>query len=164
MAFGAAPMYYRGAAAAIIVYDITRAATFQTLKNWVRELQQLGPENIVIAICGNKNDLEDRRVRCRGAVSSPVWPCLHAALLLLLLLQEVSTSEAKAYAGEIGALFIETSAKANRNVQEMFMEISRRLPAPQEAAFDDGVDLGGGAGGKPGKSGKDDKKPGGGCC
>jgi hypothetical protein len=58
-----APMYYRGAAAAIIVYDITRASSFQTLKNWVRELQQLGPENIVIAVCGNKSDLEDKRVR-----------------------------------------------------------------------------------------------------
>lgn len=58
-----APMYYRGAAAAIIVYDITRASSFQTLKSWVRELQTLGPENIVIAICGNKSDLEDKRVR-----------------------------------------------------------------------------------------------------
>ena len=58
-----APMYYRGAAAAIIVYDITRQSSFQTLKAWVRELQQLGPENIVIAVCGNKSDLEDKRVR-----------------------------------------------------------------------------------------------------
>merc|ERR1712010_423867 len=56
-----APMYYRGAAAAIVVYDITRKATFQTLKNWVKELRQLGPENIVIAIAGNKCDLEDQR-------------------------------------------------------------------------------------------------------
>lgn len=60
-----APMYYRGAAAAIIVYDITRAQSFNTLKNWVRELQQLGPENIVIAVCGNKSDLEEQRVRSR---------------------------------------------------------------------------------------------------
>jgi Ras-related protein Rab-22 len=60
-----APMYYRGAAAAIIVYDITSAQSFQTLKNWVRELQQLGPENIVIAVCGNKSDLEEKRVRSR---------------------------------------------------------------------------------------------------
>ena len=51
------------AAAAIIVYDITKATSFNTLKNWVRELQQLGPENIVIAVCGNKADLESKRVR-----------------------------------------------------------------------------------------------------
>ena len=64
-----APMYYRGAAAAIVVYDITRASSLDTLKAWVRELQQLGPENIVIAICGNKCDLEDRRV---GQTVSPL--------------------------------------------------------------------------------------------
>ena len=64
-----APMYYRGAAAAIIVYDITKATSFNTLKNWVRELQQLGPENIVIAVCGNKADLEDKRVRARAGAS-----------------------------------------------------------------------------------------------
>ena len=58
-----APMYYRGAAAAIVVYDITQASSFVTLKNWVKELQTLGPENIVIAVCGNKLDQEDRRVR-----------------------------------------------------------------------------------------------------
>merc|ERR1711943_5468 len=56
-----APMYYRGAAAAIVVYDITRKASFGTLKNWVKELKQLGPENIVIAIAGNKCDLDDAR-------------------------------------------------------------------------------------------------------
>lgn len=62
-----APMYYRGADAAVIVYDITSAQSFQTLKNWVRELQQLGPENIVIAVCGNKSDLEEKRVRASFA-------------------------------------------------------------------------------------------------
>jgi Ras-related protein Rab-22 len=71
-----APMYYRGAAAAIIVYDITRASSFGTLKAWVRELQQLGPENIVIAVCGNKSDLEDKRVRRggRGRGAAPLCP------------------------------------------------------------------------------------------
>jgi hypothetical protein len=64
-----APMYYRGAAAAIIVYDITKTSSFNTLKNWVRELQQLGPENIVIAVCGNKADLEEKRVRCHYNVT-----------------------------------------------------------------------------------------------
>jgi small GTP-binding protein len=66
-----APMYYRGAAAAIIVYDITKATSFNTLKNWVRELQQLGPENIVIAVCGNKADLESKRVRSQGQRGRP---------------------------------------------------------------------------------------------
>lgn len=57
-----APMYYRGAAAAIVAYDITRRSSFETLKLWVNELRELGPEHIVIAVCGNKTDLEDKRV------------------------------------------------------------------------------------------------------
>ena len=35
-----APMYYRGAQAAIVVYDITNADTFARAKNWVKELQR----------------------------------------------------------------------------------------------------------------------------
>lgn len=57
-----APMYYRGAAAAIVVYDITRQNTFKTLKNWIEELRSQGPKDIAIAIAGNKADLEDQRV------------------------------------------------------------------------------------------------------
>ncbi|XP_041497612.1 ras-related protein Rab-22A isoform X1 [Microtus oregoni] len=68
-----APMYYRGSAAAIIVYDITKEETFSTLKNWVRELRQHGPPSIVVAIAGNKCDLTDVRPknsihRCQPAV------------------------------------------------------------------------------------------------
>ena len=35
-----APMYYRGAQAAIVVYDITNPDTFARAKNWVKELQR----------------------------------------------------------------------------------------------------------------------------
>ncbi|KAL7685516.1 putative small GTP-binding protein [Plasmopara halstedii] len=97
-----APMYYRGAAAAIVVYDITRKQSLTTLKNWVKELKQLGPDNIVIAIAGNKSDLEEKR--------------------------EVPASQARAYAEEIGALFIETSAKEDTNVSDLFIQISQALP------------------------------------
>ena len=54
-------MYYRGAAAAIIVYDITRSTSFKTLKHWVEELKSKGPKDIAIAIAGNKSDLENPR-------------------------------------------------------------------------------------------------------
>lgn len=56
-------MYYRGAAAAIVVYDITRASSFKTLKHWVEELKTKGPKDIAIAIAGNKADLDHLRVR-----------------------------------------------------------------------------------------------------
>ena len=56
-----APMYYRGAAAAVVVYDITNRDTFQRAKQWVKELQRQGNPNIVIALAGNKSDLNSKR-------------------------------------------------------------------------------------------------------
>lgn len=53
----------------------------------------------------------------------------------------MSTAEARAYAEEIGALFIETSAKDNKGVQDAFVDISRRLPKLQEANFGEIADL-----------------------
>ena len=59
-------MYYRNAAAAIIVYDITNEATFEVLQEWITELNRLGPANIVLAIAGNKCDLEETREVSEG--------------------------------------------------------------------------------------------------
>ncbi|XP_009081533.1 PREDICTED: ras-related protein Rab-5C-like, partial [Acanthisitta chloris] len=56
-----APMYYRGAQAAIVVYDITNTDTFVRAKNWVKELQRQASPNIVIALAGNKADLATKR-------------------------------------------------------------------------------------------------------
>ena len=92
-------MYYRGAAAAIIVYDISRASTFKTLKSWVDELRNQGPKDIAIAMAGNKADLEDSR--------------------------EVDRAMASAYAEEIGAIYMETSAKDDLNVQDIFIQLSK---------------------------------------
>ena len=62
-------MYYRGAAAAIVVYDITNKESFNGAKSWVKELQRRGDPNVVIALAGNKADLLNKRkvefeVRC----------------------------------------------------------------------------------------------------
>jgi len=98
-----APMYYRGAAAAIVVYDVTNRQSFQRAKSWVKELQRQGNANICIALSGNKVDLAD------GG-------------------RQVEADEAKAYADENGLLFFETSAKTNQNVNEMFRSIAVKLP------------------------------------
>ena len=57
-----APMYYRGAQAAIVVYDITNQDTFSRAKTWVKELQRQASPNIVIALAGNKADLSSKRM------------------------------------------------------------------------------------------------------
>lgn len=74
-----APMYYRNANCAVVVYDITQAvsrieaiviqennsqvgqSSLEKAKAWVNELQRQADPNIVIALAGNKCDLESRR-------------------------------------------------------------------------------------------------------
>ena len=40
--YSLAPMYYRGASAAVIVYDITQPETFDRAKDWVEEIRSKG--------------------------------------------------------------------------------------------------------------------------
>ena len=56
-----APMYYRGANAAVIVYDITSLDSFERAKKWVTELDKQAQPDIVIALIGNKTDLQTQR-------------------------------------------------------------------------------------------------------
>ena len=57
-----APVYYRDAVGAIIVYDITSTESFQKVKKWVEELRNhANKKNITIVIVGNKSDLEAQR-------------------------------------------------------------------------------------------------------
>ena len=52
-----APMYYRNAQAAIVVYDITKPASFIKARHWVKELHEQANRDITIALVGNKLDL-----------------------------------------------------------------------------------------------------------
>lgn len=117
-----APMYYRGAAAAIVVYDITNAETFQGAKSWVSELQNINNNDIVVALVGNKYDLESSRT--------------------------VDFETACNYAKEKGILNFETSAKTGYNVQELFEEIARKLPSTKRLdSNNSGAENNGGSGG-----------------
>lgn len=53
--------YYKGAKGALVVYDITKKETFESIDRWVPELRANGDENISIVLVGNKADLEDQR-------------------------------------------------------------------------------------------------------
>ena len=69
-------MYYRGAQAAIVVYDITYPETFTRAKTWVKELQRQASPNIVIALVGNKLDMASKR-----AVTTDVRP-IHMSIFV----------------------------------------------------------------------------------
>eukprot|EP01084_Bolivina_argentea_P024829 46231_1 len=97
-----APLYYRGAIAAILMYDITSQRSFRAVTHWVNELQTRGPQGIVIALAGNKCDHESNR--------------------------EMKKEEAERFAEDIGALFFETSAKDGDGVMDIFLGICQKLP------------------------------------
>lgn len=59
-----APMFYRNANVAMLVFDITQPNTFESLKYWVVELKRNVEEAMVLCLVGNKSDLcEKRNVR-----------------------------------------------------------------------------------------------------
>ena len=93
--------YYRGAAGALLVYDITRKETFNHLTRWLEEVRQNGNPDIMVMLIGNKADLDSRR--------------------------QVSTEEGERFAKENGLIFLETSAKTAFNVEQAFLQTSQMI-------------------------------------
>lgn len=93
--------YYRGALGAVLVYDITRRATFASLEKWLRELRQLGDPTMVVVLVGNKSDLSPAR--------------------------EVNEDEGRSLAEREGLCFMETSALDNMNVEEAFVAMITQI-------------------------------------
>ncbi|KZT24071.1 GTPase [Neolentinus lepideus HHB14362 ss-1] len=89
--------YYRGAVGALLVYDISKHATYVDVTRWLKELRDHADNNIVIMLVGNKSDLKHLRA--------------------------VPTEEAKTFAAENGLSFIETSALDASNVEAAFQTI-----------------------------------------
>lgn len=112
-----APMYYRNAQSALVVYDITKASSLTKAKHWVAELQRQASPGIVIALVGNKLDLAgaEEAGEDLGEEEAPDR-------------RAIQTIEAKAYADEEGLLFYETSAKTGENVQSVFEAIANAIP------------------------------------
>lgn len=93
--------YYRGAAGALLVYDITRRETFNHLSSWLEDARQYSSPDMTVVLVGNKCDLEHRR--------------------------QVTKEEGEAFARSHGLGFLETSAKTAFHVEETFTEAARTI-------------------------------------
>lgn len=96
-----APMYYRNANAAMLVFDLTQYNTFAAMKGWVAELRRNIEEAMVLVVIGNKSDLRKER--------------------------QVDAEEGRIYATKIGASYHETSVLQGDGIENVFLAIGEGL-------------------------------------
>lgn len=95
--------FYKGAAGALLVFDLTREQTYTETRKWLTEIRQFAGENIPFILIGNKADLLEDVGRV------------------------IDQDEARSFAENEGSIYIETSAKTGENVEEAFTELTRRI-------------------------------------
>jgi Ras-related protein Rab-5C len=99
-----APMYYRDARAAIVVFDITSDQSFQEAGDWLSEFRERGQPTALVACAANKSDLAEKR--------------------------SVKDEDAREFASESQIeVFRETSALSGVGVKELFLELAKKLLA-----------------------------------
>ena len=92
--------YYKGAHGILLLFDITNLDSFLNVKQWISQIRENSPKEIILFIIGNKVDKSDRAVEYE---------------------------EAKAFADEVKASYLETSAKENINIQEAFSGLYKEI-------------------------------------
>ena len=100
-----AKMFFKDAAVALIVYDVTSKKSFEEIKAyWMDLVKENGPKKVIMYIVGNKTDLLDQEV--------------------------VSEDKAREYAESENVYFWLTSAKNSTGIDELFNEIGNQYLSP----------------------------------
>ena len=94
--------FYKGASGVLLVFDLSRAATWDSIKNWRDEVTQFAG-NVPFVLIGNKVDL----IAEVGEV--------------------IDREECKKYAEEEGSIYVEASAKTGVNVDESFTTLTKLI-------------------------------------
>ena len=95
-------IFYRGAQAVFLVYDITREETFTNVQDWLKEIKQHAAPDVLVYLIGNRADEEDKR--------------------------QVQQSQAQEFCQRNKiANFFETSAMTGFNVEDVFSLAAKEL-------------------------------------
>eukprot|EP00887_Chlorella_sp_A99_P001846 scaffold19.g1846.t1 len=142
-----APLYYRGAAAAVLVYDLSRPASLERAKHWASELRRNAGNAKLVVLVGNKSDLVD----AGGAVGqkeAEEYACSLPSLAICtsraglrrpLLRPHLSPSQG------MPPIFL-ASAKTGQGVHELFVSLAKQLVAAGQPAAAPGASAAGGGG------------------
>lgn len=95
-----APIFYRGAHGAVVIFDVTNRETFKRATKWFHELSEFAEGNPKIILVGNKIDLPNR---------------------------VVSNEEATALANKYKCNFLEVSALLGSNLNEIFNSLATAI-------------------------------------
>jgi len=91
--------YYKGAQGIVIVYDVTESESFEHVKNWMNDIEKYAKNDVLKILVGNKSDLISKR--------------------------KVSTEQGQDLADHYNIPFLETSAKDNSNIEQLFIDSAR---------------------------------------
>ncbi|KAJ2986374.1 hypothetical protein NUW58_g5059 [Xylaria curta] len=109
--------YFRGASGALLVFDITRRATFVHATDWLNDLRAIAEPDIVVILVGNKLDCVQSDPTADSGTSNSNNDK-----------REVTFAEAQEWAQKNGVLqYVETSAKSGENVEAAFMRVAERI-------------------------------------
>jgi len=97
------PIYYRNSSGAVLVYDITDQDSFSKVQRWVLELRKMLGDQVCLLLVGNKTDMEHNRT--------------------------VDQAEVIRFAASFGAEHVETSAKFNSGVEDLFLNLAKQMMA-----------------------------------
>lgn len=103
--------YYRGAMGIMLVYDVSNTKSFENISNWIRNIEMHATQDVELMILGNKCDIADKR--------------------------QVSKERGEQLALQHSIKFMETSAKANINIEESFTTLSRDIKLKMEKRLED---------------------------
>eukprot|EP00304_Pavlova_gyrans_P016145 CAMPEP_0206033034 /NCGR_PEP_ID=MMETSP1466-20131121/367_1 /ASSEMBLY_ACC=CAM_ASM_001126 /TAXON_ID=44452 /ORGANISM="Pavlova gyrans, Strain CCMP608" /LENGTH=333 /DNA_ID=CAMNT_0053407197 /DNA_START=50 /DNA_END=1050 /DNA_ORIENTATION=- len=101
--------YYRGAHGIIVVYDVTNKNSFDSVNDWLVEINKYARENVSKLLVGNKSDLAIGEAR------------------------QVRFDAAKEFADKNRMPFLETSAKSANNVETAFLTMATEIKNRMES-------------------------------
>jgi small GTP-binding protein len=101
--------YYREASGIILVYDVTNIDSFESITNYIYKIKEHGSSNVQLILVSNKVDLNNER--------------------------QVCTLQGEMLAKAHGINFVETSAKNNEKIDDLFFTLTNQLKQNYEMKF-----------------------------